>query len=58
MKFDFNASPKQYASITYKLNWMTDTLAKPYPNVENFNEFKEARQLIKKIKQDIRNANK
>lgn len=58
MDFDFSASPKQYASITYKINWMLDPLAKTVSNVENLNDFREARKIINQIKQQIRNENK
>lgn len=58
MEFDFSASPKQYASITYKINWMLDPLATSFPKVENLNDFREARKVINKIKQQIRNEYK
>jgi hypothetical protein len=56
MKFDYGTTPSGYKSITYNINWMLDTLATPKSNVENFNDFKEARQVINKVKSKIRNA--
>lgn len=57
MKFDYGRSQPGYESITYKINWSMDTLATPTGKVENLNDFKEARQLINKIKFNIKNAN-
>lgn len=54
MKFDYGATPKGYQSITYKINWALDTFATPKTNVENLNDFREARQVINKIKQQIK----
>lgn len=58
MTINFGHNPGPYKDITYQLNWMLDPIAKPCSTVENLNDFKEARQLINKIKQDVRNANK
>lgn len=57
MKFDYGKSQPGYESITYKINWSMDTLTTPTRKVENLNDFKEARQVINKIKFNIKNAN-
>lgn len=56
MKFDFGSAPKQYASITYKINWAMDNFVTKNNNVENLNDFRDARNVINKIKQKIKNA--
>jgi len=42
-----------YKSITYRINFATDFYAKSYTVKENFNDFKEARAVIKDIKNKL-----
>lgn len=57
MKFDYGMTPSGYQSVTYKINWAMDTLATPKLKVEDLNDYRDARQLINKIKTKIKNAN-
>jgi hypothetical protein len=44
----------EYSKITYKINFATDLNAKPKTNVENLNDYREARMVINSIKNKLR----
>lgn len=46
---DFN----HYNNINYRIKWNLDPIAKVKNNVENLNDFREARQIIRNIKNKL-----
>ncbi len=46
---DFN----HYNNINYSIKWNLDPIAKVKNNVENLNDFREARQIIRNIKNKL-----
>lgn len=56
MAINYGATPQNYSSIKYRINWSLDVNPKPISKVENLNDFKEARQIINTIKQNIKNG--
>lgn len=42
-----------YNNVNYRIKWNLDPIAKEKTNVENLNDFREARQIIKNIKNKL-----
>lgn len=55
MKIDYEMN-KPNPNLSYTIQWNIDPLVGVKSNVENFNDFKEAQQIIDQIKARIKNS--